>query len=61
MKKRTVLNRIEVEDLDKPVELKVITNCPSKWLLIDQETGQVYRGTTRTEVGKMWELVKSTK
>jgi len=61
MKKTRVINKIKVEDLDNPVELKVITKCPSKWLLIDEETGQVYRGSENKEIGKMWELITKQK
>jgi len=61
MKKTRVINKIEVEDLDNPVELKVITKCPSKWILIDEETGQVYRGSENKEIGKMWELITKQK
>jgi hypothetical protein len=32
---------------EKPVDLKVHTKCPSKYLLIDEETGQVYRGNEK--------------
>lgn len=61
MKKTRVINKIKVEDLDNPVELKVITKCPSKWILIDEETGQVYRGSENKEIGKMWELITKQK
>jgi hypothetical protein len=61
MKKIRTINKIKVEDLDEAVELKVITKCPSKWILIDGETGQVYRGSENKEVGKMWELITKQK
>ena len=32
------------EELDMPITLKVYTKCPEKWMLIDGETGEVYRG-----------------
>lgn len=57
---RTV-NKREIEELEEPVELKLITKCPTKWILIDEETGQVYRGTNNQEVGKMWELIQPKK
>ena len=60
-KKTRIINKVEVEDLDKSVELKVITKCPTKWILIDEETGQVYRGTENKEVGKMWKLITKQK
>jgi hypothetical protein len=31
-----------VEELSEPVELTIKTKCPSKWLLIDRETGEAY-------------------
>ena len=39
----------------------MITKCPTKWILIDEETGQVYRGSENKEVGKMWELISQAK
>lgn len=38
------LRKDKYKELDKPVTLKVYTKCPSKWTLIDNETGQVYTG-----------------
>lgn len=61
MKKTRIINKVEVKELDQPIELKVITKCPSKWILIDEETGQVYRGTENPKVGKMWQLIQPTK
>ena len=58
-KKVRKINNVKLEDLDRAIELKVITKCPSKWILIDEETGQVYRGTKNTEIGKMWNLIKN--
>lgn len=37
---------ITFESLDVPVMLKVKTKSPSKWLLVDRETGQVYQGNS---------------
>jgi hypothetical protein len=41
---RKLIDNTEVEELDKAKTLKVHTKCPEKWLLIDMETGQHYRG-----------------
>jgi hypothetical protein len=30
---------------DEAIDLKVHTKRPGKWILIDTETGQVYKGT----------------
>ena len=35
----------EYEELNKPIDLVVHTKCPSKWLLIDRETGQTFQGS----------------
>ena len=37
-----------IEELDKAVHLAVITKCPWKYTLIDNETGQVYNGSNES-------------
>lgn len=32
------------EELDNAIDLVIHTKCPSKWLLVDRETGQTYIG-----------------
>ena len=44
----------KVRELDKPVELKIITKVPAKWLLKDMETGQTYIGTGKKKIGQQW-------
>ena len=44
----------EFPEAEKVVELKVSTYCPEKWLLVDQETGQVYRGN----IGGFWDRME---
>jgi hypothetical protein len=39
---RTLKNGEEVEELEIPVILAIKTKCPQKYMLIDQETGEVY-------------------
>ena len=39
---RTLQNGTEVAELAAPVTLTVYTKCPDKYLLVDQETGEVY-------------------
>lgn len=41
---RKLIDNTEVKELDTPKTLTVKTKCPEKWLLIDMETGQHYRG-----------------
>jgi hypothetical protein len=41
---RKLKNGTKVEELDTPVLLEVYTKCPSKWKLVDMETGEEYIG-----------------
>ena len=34
----------ELETTEHPVALSIYTRCPSKWILVDTETGQTYQG-----------------
>jgi hypothetical protein len=56
MKKRILINGAEVEELDKPVNLTILTKCPKKWKIIDLETGQTYVATGEYEIYKQWKL-----
>jgi len=57
MKKRILKNGTEVEELDKPVNLTILTKCPKKWKVIDMETGQCYTATGNAEIYKQWKEV----
>ena len=39
---RKLKDGTEIEDLKDAVVLKIETTCPSKWLLVDRETGEAY-------------------
>jgi hypothetical protein len=39
---RKLLDGTDAEELDEPIILTIKTKCPSKWLLADKETGEVY-------------------
>jgi|TARA_B110000967_G_C18613381_1_gene425102 hypothetical protein len=56
-KYRKLLDGRNVEELDEPLDLSVITKCPEKWILQDVETGQIFQGTQNTEVGKQWKEI----
>ena len=58
MKKRSLKNGSEVEELDKPVNLTILTKCPKKWKIIDMETGQEYVASGKYEIYKQWKLLK---
>lgn len=54
---------IEIPELEEAVHLQVLTKCPSKYILIDMETGQVYIGSDRDNpympYTKIWEEQKN--
>lgn len=53
---------LEVDDFEKAVHLTIITKAPEKYLVIDLETGQMYRGSSvdnkHVPGYKLWKLVK---
>ncbi len=44
MIKRNIFFGKPVKSLKDPIDLTIHTKCPEKWILIDLETLQVYRG-----------------
>ena len=47
-----------MESLNTAVDLTIHTKCPEKWLLIDLETGQEYRGQVIPNEYGIWKRVK---
>jgi hypothetical protein len=54
MASRNLISSGEVEELQEPVNLLVRTLVPPKWILVDQETGQVYQGSSRMDSYGPW-------
>ena len=54
MASRNLINGGEVEELREPINLLVRTLVPPKWILVDQETGQVYQGSNRMDSYGPW-------
>jgi hypothetical protein len=46
-------NHREYEELENPVDIVIHTKVPTKWLLIDRETGQVYQGSPKGHWDKL--------
>jgi hypothetical protein len=57
MKIRKCLDE-EIPELDTAVTLSVYTKAPFKWILIDTETLDVYKGSNNSEIGKQWTKIK---
>jgi len=52
---------MQYKKLEKPVTMIVYTKTPTKWTLIDNETGQVYKGNkelANKDGHNGWELIK---
>lgn len=47
MKHRILLNGNQVEELENPVTITIYTKCPEKWILLDTETGEKYKGSNK--------------
>jgi hypothetical protein len=56
---RKLINGEEAEELDLAIDLTIHTKCPGKWLLIDLETGQEYRGSPRPNMYGKWKRIKN--
>ena len=41
---RKLVDGTWAQELDQPVSLVIETKCPSKWKIVDMETGQEYIG-----------------
>lgn len=54
---RKSLDGKPLKELSTPMALVVNTRVPSKWILQDTETGEIYRGTTKTTIGEQWEKI----
>ena len=39
---------------EKDIILRIITRFPEKWILIDSETDQIYKGCEDDKIGKNW-------
>lgn len=56
---RNLINGESVEDFDTSIDLTVHTKAPEKWLLIDLETGQMYRGLNIPNEWGKWKRLKN--
>lgn len=46
---------------DSPTIMTVYTKAPTKWLLVDRETGQVYQGSEHGDWDRMDPVIKPEK
>ena len=55
MKVRKLYNGEELIESEVGIDLSIVTKVPEKWLLIDLEKLQIYRGTNSSIITKRWE------
>jgi len=56
---RTLKDGTQVEELDENVTLRVYTKCPSKYKLIDTETGEEYIGQDPRNNNYHWKKINA--
>ena len=57
MKTRKLIDGREAQELEQPIKLLIETKCPSKWKIVDMETGQAYIGTNNNKKFQYWQPV----
>ena len=58
MKTRKLIDGREAQELEQPIKLLIETKCPSKWKIVDMETGQAYIGTNNNKKFQYWQPVE---
>jgi|TARA_B100001094_G_scaffold45669_2_gene40644 hypothetical protein len=56
---RKLKDGTEVQELDKSIQLSILTKCPGKWKIVDMETGQEYVASGDYEMYKQWKEIKN--
>jgi hypothetical protein len=51
----------DFKEFENSIDLSIKTKCPSKWLLIDRETGQVYQGTDKGYWDRLDPVIRQNK
>ena len=57
MKTRKLIDGREAQELEQPIKLLIETMCPSKWKIVDMETGQAYIGTNNNKKFQYWQPI----
>lgn len=57
MKTRKLIDGREAQELEQPIKLLIETKCPSKWKIVDMETGQAYIGTDNNKKFQYWQPI----
>lgn len=60
MKMRKLVDGSEAVELEYSVTLEIKTKCPNKYLLLDLETNETYRGTDINRSGEHWSKIENS-
>ena len=47
-------SQLSFSRLPEPIHMRIYTRVPTKWILIDSETGEVYRGNIKGYWDKLY-------
>jgi hypothetical protein len=57
---RELIDGTLASELHEPITLIVKTKCPKKYLLLDLETNETYRGTDNNQLGPHWTKIDNS-
>lgn len=57
---RKLIDGTQAIELDQPIVLEIKTKCPSKYLLLDLENNETYRGTDTNRSGEHWHKIENS-
>jgi len=57
---RKLVDGTEAVELEQSIVLEIKTKCPSKYLLLDLETNETYRGSNNSRSGEHWSKVEDS-
>ena len=60
MKMRKLVDGSEAVELEHFITLEIKTKCPNKYLLLDLETNETYRGTDNNQPGSHWTKIDNS-
>lgn len=57
---RKLVDGSEAVELEQSIVLEIKTKCPSKYLLLDLETNETYRGADKSRSGEHWSKIENS-
>lgn len=57
---RKLIDGTQAAELEHSIVLEIKTKCPSKYLLLDLETNETYRGADKSSSGEHWSKIENS-